>query len=152
MIPSIEWFNKLPKLIDNNGCWISRYAIRKDGYVRFRYKGEVLLLHRASLSAYHKIDYFNYEIETRHSEKCNKACFNPEHLKSGSHYENIRDSKILGKYIKIRGERCPKCNSKYTTVINKAGEARGKSQQYCKVCFNVRRRAKYVPVNKRLVL
>lgn len=143
MIPSQGWFLNLPKIVNNNGCWISNYAIRRDGYVRIRYNSSIMLLHRASMCAFYNIEYNDYKIDTRHNNGCIRACFNPEHLKPGSHYDNIQDAKNSGSYEKDRGVICPKCGRKYTTVTNKNGASKGKSQQYCKHCQNERRRKKY---------
>jgi hypothetical protein len=77
----------------------------------------------------------NQEIETMHNQGCDRACFNPEHVKPGTHAENMKDH-IHHNTLK---EVCPKCKGEYTIIRIRTGPLKGKTRRRCKNC----RRLKY---------
>ena len=62
-----EWINSIPKIINNNGCWIPDRYIPKERYTRVKIGCLRWLLHRLVMCLYYNIDYINYEIQTRHA-------------------------------------------------------------------------------------
>lgn len=126
--PTIDWIDSIPKIIDNNGCWISTIWKSSDdrGYIRISINDKLVYLHRVSMCLFYNIDYSNYKIETRHNSTCSKSCFNYHHLKPGSSSDNEND--------KIRKDKCPKCGWNYITRKDKT--------RYCPECNRKRRRIK----------
>lgn len=89
------WINHLDKTIDSNDCWIPKRLPNPSGYVYISIEGYSYRLHRLVLCILNKLRYDDDSFETRHDVGCDKACFNPNHIKAGSHAENMRD-KALG--------------------------------------------------------
>jgi hypothetical protein len=65
-------------------CIFWPFSKTGNGYPKIRYKGELVLAHRLSLSLFHKIEIPNCEIECRHVICSNGhlGCINPLHLNS----------------------------------------------------------------------
>ena len=124
--PTLEWINSIPKIINDNGCWIPSEKNPSDsrGYTRISISNTEVYLHRLSMCLYYNINYFDYKIETRHGVLCNKSCFNYEHLKPGTTSDNELD--------KIRKDDCPKCGYSYKTTRS--------GIRYCNECRKRKRR------------
>ena len=134
---SIKWINNLPKIINNNGCWIpTRWAPLPNGYVHIQVEKISFLLHRLVVSIYCNLDYHSLEWDTRHNKECSHACFNPEHLKPGTASDNIKDSVEHGTQKEARKKCCPKCKGEYKTRIIKSGYQKGQIKRYCPSCSN----------------
>jgi hypothetical protein len=86
--------------VNENGCWICTSHYRdKDGYIEStRVINEITYrkLHRAVFAYYHgELSYGYYVLH-----KCdNPSCINPEHLRAGTHDENMTDRKERNRYI-----------------------------------------------------
>jgi hypothetical protein len=97
-----KWFLQ-QKNITNSGCWEWTKCIN-GGYGKTTIKGKRVLVHRYSLQLYLKREIPN-NLEVRHL--CNNPiCFNPEHLKEGTHYENMRD--MVNSNRQAKGENLSK--------------------------------------------
>jgi hypothetical protein len=97
--------NKIKRncLINPNGCWIWQRYLDKDGYGITRFDGKLYRVSRLSLWAFK-----NVVLSHKYSlHSCNnRACGNPEHLRTGSQRNNMEDRKLVGKYKGIyRGGR-----------------------------------------------
>lgn len=138
-----EWINLIHKTINSNGCWISSYKSSSNGYVRISNKSRYLLLHRVVMCVYYNIDYDNKKIEARHDSRCDKACFNYEHLKPGTSSDNIKDSVKDKTHGQTRKSCCPKCGGEYKTHIVKTGWSRGEIYRICPACKAEKNRERY---------
>lgn len=137
MIPfTVDWINEFPKIINDNGCWIPKREGTRTGHVQIMVDGIRYYLHRIVLCVYYNINYDNYDIETRHNKDCDNSCFNHEHLKPGSHTDNMRDKIEHGKGRESR-THCPKCGNPYTYRRQRAGIRRGEIIKLCKHCTNL---------------
>jgi hypothetical protein len=87
------WFLN-QKLEDENGCW-NWTGVINSGYGQVSIKGCRILCHRYSLQLFLKRPIAK-NIEVRHM--ChNSKCFNPTHLKEGTHAENMNDMVQAGR-------------------------------------------------------
>jgi predicted Zn finger-like uncharacterized protein len=131
-----EYILSIPKTINENGCWIPTQKPESTGYIHITVNGFRFLLHRLSMCIQYNVEYDNKEIITRHSKDCLKACFNPEHLKSGSDSENQLDRVEHGNHYNANKLVCPKCGSKYKIRLIKIGIRKGKFRRDCPICSN----------------
>lgn len=83
---------------------------------------------------YHNIDYYNRRIVTRHGPKCDKSCFNYDHLIPGTNSENEYDKVRNGGHHHSNKTSCPSCNSEYKIRIIKTGPNKGTIRRWCPVC------------------
>lgn len=143
-----EWIDSIPKTINTQGCWISEYRPTDRGYVNIQIDNQRYYLHRISMCVEHNIDYFNSNIETRHSTGCDKRCFNPKHVKPGSKSDNTKDSIKDGTHNHAKKTHCPKCGSIYNYVVRRIGLEKGKIRRFCWVCEGRRKRLKRLEVVK----
>jgi hypothetical protein len=75
-----------PKLRKFEECWIFTGCTFKNGYGRVRVGGKILRAHRIAYEAVFGVIPKNLEV----MHKCNtKLCCNPNHLKVGTHAENM---------------------------------------------------------------
>lgn len=84
-----------PKVQKGDGCWLWTAVVNDDGYGHFtRQSGREVYAHR-----------FSYELHKGQIPKgmsvmhlCDKPrCVNPEHLKLGTHRENMVDARLKGR-------------------------------------------------------
>ena len=138
-----EYILSIPKIINENGCWISEKKPNTGGYVEIIIDNKRLKLHRVVMCLYYDINYFDSKIDTRHSTYCDRSCFNPEHLKPGSISDNVKDQVRDGIHNNARKECCPKCGSSYRTQkVRRDGKIT--LGRYCPTCrvMNSRRKKK----------
>jgi predicted Zn finger-like uncharacterized protein len=129
-----EWIESIPKVINENGCWIPDKKSASNGYVQIWIGDKYLSLHRLVLSIYYNINYYDTKIVTRHGFKCDKACFFHEHLTPGTNSENEYDKVRDGQHHHANKTECPSCGSSYRIKITKTGPNRGKKRRWCPVC------------------
>lgn len=110
-LPLMErFFNKVKK---TDNCWIWLGCKDKDGYGKFSYKKSNCKAHRVAYILLKK---------PIPKGKCilhlcdNRECVNPDHLRIGSHAENMKDMSLKGRAS--IGERAG--NSKLTEAMIKA--------------------------------
>lgn len=78
----------------NSGCWLWTGYCNSDGYGRTTINGKVIGAHRLSYRLFCGEIPLGAEI----MHKCDTpACVNPDHLKAGSHLENMTDSYRKGR-------------------------------------------------------
>jgi len=130
---TIEWILSISKVINNNGCWIPQHKADEDGYIRITFgrypKAKRYKLHRIVMCVYNNIDYDNKSVESRHSTRCSRACFNPEHIKPGSKSDNVKDSVKDKTHRNSAKITCPKCNGSYSLRTKY-----GKIVRFCRAC------------------
>lgn len=133
-----EWINNVPKIINENGCWIPIKKSGSDGYVRISIgkggRDGTYSLHRIVMCLYYEIDYNNLKIDTRHSKDCDRACFFHEHLKPGSSSDNVKDSILHGTHANASKKYCSKCGNQFKIRIIKTGWNKGKIMRECIIC------------------
>ncbi len=139
---SREFINSIPKVIDVNGCWIPLTVPYDDGYCHIKINQVRYSLHRLSMCIFYSIDYYDLKVDTRHSEICSRACFNPEHLKPGSTRDNAMDAINHGRHRNASKNVCPKCGLEYQRYMIKSGPRKGDFFRQCFNCKNKRRREK----------
>lgn len=122
-----EYILSIPKTINENGCWIPPHKPKRNGYVTIGIGGALLQLHRVVLALWYNIDYNDQSIDTRHNFTCDRRCFNPEHIKPGTHVENMHDGIYVNKL-------CPKCGGPYNIIRFRHGPQRGKTMRRCPAC------------------
>lgn len=93
------------KVHKSDSCWIWCGARNNNGYGVFRVRGRNYLAHRYAYA--NDLDYPPKTFEVLHS--CdNPRCVNPDHLRLGTHADNMRDSATKGRMSRthqVTGER-----------------------------------------------
>ncbi|SRR6266567_2691190 len=120
------------KLVTDNGCWILARS-RNGDYATIGFNGETWSIHRLSLFLF-KPEEYREGLDVLHS--CDTpACFNPDHLSSGTKSKNQFDSVEHGRHANHRKTSCPKGHeySEENTYLNPSG------RRQCKICNNQRR-------------
>jgi hypothetical protein len=121
----VTFFNRIPKIIDNNGCWIALST--NHGYGMVQVRGDRIYLHRLSAHIYLGLDLKDKDIQVNHKTTCKSTrCFNPEHIYVGSQAENVDDMITLHTHRNSSKIVCPRCDGPYTTGSN--------GRRYCRVC------------------
>jgi len=116
-----KWFFSQKRICDN-GCWEWTGVINCN-YGQLSVKGRRILTHRYSLQL-HLGREIPKGIEVRHM--ChNTICFNPEHLKEGTHSENMNDMVLASRQAK--GDMLSH-KLKGVKHINSRGEKNGRSK------------------------
>jgi Helix-turn-helix domain of resolvase len=83
------------RAVDANGCWIWLGAKNRDGYGEQWWDGRLRSVHRLSAHLLLGLD-LNTKLCVLHS--CDTpACFNPDHLRTGTQAENILDATLKGR-------------------------------------------------------
>lgn len=130
-----EWVNSVPKTINNNGCWIPTLTPTSDGYITISIESKPCRLHRLVVCIYYNLNYYDKSFESRHSKLCDRACFNPEHLKPGSISDNCLDAVEHGTHHETRRSVCK--DGHPLDGLQKNGN---KWSRYCKECKRLRER------------
>ena len=105
---------------DDNGCW--NFTGKKDpyGYGSFKIGGRNLGAHKVSYIL-HKGDFNQSEFEMMH-ECHNRKCINPDHIKPGTHKQNMSYSETRRR-MTLAGGRSRGNNSYiFNLVASKKGE------------------------------
>lgn len=129
-----EWINSIPKIINENGCWIPKKKPIRNGYIRIGINKKYFSLHRVVMCLWYDIDYNDWSIETRHSAKCSRACFFHEHLKPGSASDNTKDSVQAGTHNFANKTACSKCGREYENYKVRTGPRKGRIIRMCSFC------------------
>lgn len=90
---------KINSSIDDNGCWIWKKS-KWNGYGKTILKGKNMAAHRASWTVF--MGEIPQGMQINH--KCHvRACINPDHLYVGTQKENVRDTKLAGRKVQVKG-------------------------------------------------
>ena len=120
------------RVITESGCWEWQGTRTTTGYGRIHYNGKLWLVHRVASRLW--LPDFTEDKITRH--KCdNPSCFNPEHLRNGTHGQNSLDSILKGRNTSYWGNRklCKRGHLLEGNNLVKSGNHR-----ICKKCANLR--------------
>lgn len=128
-----EWINSVPKTINDNGCWIPYLVPTPDGYVTISIESSPCRLHRLTVCVYYDLDYYDKSFESRHSQGCDRACFNPEHLQPGTISDNARDTVAHGNHHESKRELCD-----FGHPLDGLQRNRDSYSRYCKTCKRLR--------------
>lgn len=86
----------------NSGCWLWAASCFADGYGAVRFQGKTSRAHRAS----YMISCGEIEQGAVVLHKCdNPICVNPDHLRIGTHADNVADRVAKGRTVAGKGER-----------------------------------------------
>lgn len=90
--PFIRFLRLLEK--QENGCWLWKGSHGRNGYGQFKAFGKMVAAHRFAFELYKGPIPFGGHI----LHACdNKLCVNPEHLRAGSHAENMAEAAQRGR-------------------------------------------------------
>jgi len=84
-------------------CWLWQGEKTREGYGKITFDGKKRLVHRLSAMLFHNYDlssYYSAKLQINHTCK-HRNCFNPLHLKVGTHTDNMEDVKSTPKSLKI---------------------------------------------------
>lgn len=83
--------------VNAQGCWEWQLFIRRNGYGQMKYEGKTVDAHRVSYRCFH--GEIPEGMDVLHS--CdNRRCANPDHLRLGTHKENMEDMVAKGRQKK----------------------------------------------------
>lgn len=89
--------------VAQSGCWEWQGTKVQGGYGRFGVNGNMRLAHRVAYEAF--VGPMPEGAETLHS--CdNPPCVNPEHLRAGTHQDNMRDRSARGRNPNANKTQC----------------------------------------------
>lgn len=74
---------------NENGCWVWRGMKEWAGYGSIKYHGKFKKVHRLYWLLLGRT--IPEGLDILHGHGCSKACYNPEHLHTGTHSENMLD-------------------------------------------------------------
>ena len=86
----------------NSGCWLWIGAVDSSGYGNFRYKDRYLGAHKVSYLIHKGEVGKGYLVLHTCDVRC---CVNPNHLKLGTHADNMEDRNIKGRQAHLRGTK-----------------------------------------------
>lgn len=87
----------------NTGCWLWTGSRCRDGYGNFYDGSRVIGAHRFSWSVHKGQAPGKFHV----LHKCDTpACVNPDHLKLGTHTDNMRDSRLKGRHVMANKTLC----------------------------------------------
>lgn len=90
----------------NSGCYLWHGAVTGNGYPRIRWRGKILLAHRAA----YELHYGVAPADKMVCHRCdNPCCVNPAHLFLGTALDNNRDRARKGRTARHKGEAHPGC-------------------------------------------
>ncbi len=114
-------------------CWLWAGAKSVDGYGQKHANGATVSVHTESYKAH--VGPIPDGLEIDHLCRV-RACYNPAHLETVTHAENMRRANLVRTYE--RGDVCVHGHQK-DGVRSDAG-SRGGSRRYCKTCERTRAR------------
>jgi len=134
-LPPKERFAAKWKLDEATGCWVWTAGMQLNGYGRFKLPGKNATAHRASWELHHGPIAKGMFVLHR----CDRpACVNPEHLRLGTHAENMAD--MRAKQRQNRGARQHAAKLTEAMVYGiRAMLKHGASQEECGQIFGVNR-------------
>lgn len=129
------------RIIDKNGCWIHPHKHRR-GYAQVRYKESTYNASRLSAHIYHNLDLDDKSKEACHKDICrSKACWNPEHICVGSHYDNMQDAIKAGNHFSLENKNKTHCDNGHE-FTSKNTYIRPNGNRTCKECNKLAQRAR----------
>lgn len=127
----VERFNNSYIPEPNSGCWLWYKATSMSGYGSMRVGKLMVRAHRLSYQIHHGTILKDLMI----LHKCNtKLCVNPDHLKAGTHLDNMLDLIKWGKKKNRLKTHCKNGHeySEDNTYIKKIGRSYGRFCRECK--------------------
>jgi len=123
-----EWMETQYDLNDN-GCWVWKHNKHKRGYGNIQYKRKNMKVHRLYwlLSGRTISD----ELHILHGAGCTTACFNPDHLTTGTPIQNALDRHRDGtmRQAKLTHEQVIDIRSRVNSTNKEIAEEFGMSRQ-----------------------
>lgn len=110
-----------------SGCYLWHGATNAQGYPRIRWRGKVLLAHRAAYEVHYGVAPGPLLV----CHKCdNPSCVNPSHLFLGTPLDNNRDRSRKGRSARLIGENHPGVVLTDAQVISIRAEYRRGSHEH----------------------
>lgn len=124
----------LKRKITDDGCWIWTGLLDKDGYGILSTSYFKMSVHR--IAAFIWLKDFTEDQQALHKITCpRKNCFNPDHLYSGTHQDNMNDIKTLKSHHNTKKTQCPK-GHEYTEE-NTYLDSRKRKCKKCRILRNM---------------
>lgn len=121
-----EFILSIQKIILPNECWIKS---DNKSYSIIYIEGNRYVLHRLVAHLWHKLDlYDNRQLACHRCD--NKACFNPNHIYTGSYHTNLMDVVDSGNHGQAKRTHCKLGHLLDGIKIRSSGL----SERYCKSC------------------
>ena len=115
-------------------CYVWPGGCDGDGYGVLWFEGRSYKVHRVAFWMVHGF----WPTVCRHT--CdNPPCFNPEHLRDGSHADNAQDRESRGRGRTGSGTTCAK-GHEYTAKNTRVRIRNGREQRLCRTCAAERER------------
>jgi hypothetical protein len=89
--------------LNENGCWVWKGGMHTYGYGQVKWQGTTNQVYRLYWLLSGRT--IPEGLEMCHGHNCSRACYNPEHLKPGTHAENMGDKVRDGTNITPKGEK-----------------------------------------------
>lgn len=115
--------------VDSNGCWITEYKLKRDGYSRVKIKGKAALAHRVTYQVL--VGPIPDGLTLDHLCR-NRGCCNPYHLEPISLVENI----MRGDGFGARNARKTHCNKGHEFTDENTRTY--KNGRWCRTCVRER--------------
>lgn len=108
-----------------SGCWLWKAAAFDSGYGVFSLKNRALRAHRHAWELEHGQPAHGLLLHS-----CNvRRCVRPDHLREGSHEENMADMVAAGNHHNARKTHCPRGHSLLDAYRTRTGT------RACRVCY-----------------